>query len=102
MEAEHLDYLREHLQILSAFYGLLRPFDGVTPYQLEMQAELKVGGCRELYQFWGDRLARKQAKETNLVLNLTSKEYSRAVEPHLLESVRLSHASLGSGKTARS
>ena len=38
MEAAHLDYLREQLRILSGFYGLLRPFDGVTPYRLEMQA----------------------------------------------------------------
>ena len=30
MEASHLDYPREHLRILSGFYGLLRPFDGVT------------------------------------------------------------------------
>ena len=35
MEAAHLDYLRGHLRILSGFYGLLRPFDGVTPYRLE-------------------------------------------------------------------
>ena len=34
METSHLDYLREHLRILSGFYGLLRPFDGVTPYRL--------------------------------------------------------------------
>ena len=31
MEAGQLDYLRERLRILSGFYGLLRPFDGVTP-----------------------------------------------------------------------
>lgn len=31
METAQLDYLREHLRILSGFYGLLRPFDGVTP-----------------------------------------------------------------------
>ena len=42
MEAAHLDYLREHLRILSGFYGLLRPFDGVTPYRLEMQARLAL------------------------------------------------------------
>ena len=35
-----LDYLQEHLRILSGFYGVLRPFDGVTPYWLEMQAKL--------------------------------------------------------------
>ena len=83
METAHLEYLREHLRILSGFYGLLRPFDGVTPYRLEMQARLPVDGCRDLYQFWGDRLAQQLASETDLVLNLASKEYSKAVEPRL-------------------
>ncbi|WP_242623717.1 peroxide stress protein YaaA [Intestinimonas massiliensis (ex Afouda et al. 2020)] len=36
--APQLDYVREHLHILSGFYGLLQPFDGVRPYRLEMQA----------------------------------------------------------------
>ena len=36
--AGQLEYIREHLRILSGFYGLLRPFDGVRPYRLEMQA----------------------------------------------------------------
>ncbi len=88
MEAAHLDYLREHLRILSGFYGLLRPFDGVTPYRLEMQARLAVDSCRDLYQFWGDRLTRQLASETDFVLNLASREYSRAVEAHLPETVR--------------
>ena len=55
--AEQLDYIREHLRILSGFYGLLRPFDGVTPYRLEMQAKLPVDGCSDLYGFWGAKLA---------------------------------------------
>ena len=88
MEAAHLDYLREHLRILSGFYGLLRPFDGVTSYRLEMQAKLAVNGCRNLYQFWGGRLAEQLACETDFVLNLASKEYSRAVEPYLPETVQ--------------
>ena len=88
METTHLDYLREHLRILSGFYGLLRPFDGVTPYRLEMQAKLAVDGCRDLYQFWGDRLARQLASETDVVLNLASKEYSKAVEAHLPKTVQ--------------
>ncbi len=87
MEAAHLDYLREHLRILSGFYGLLRPFDGVTPYRLEMQAKLTVDGFRNLYQFWSDLLAWQLAAETDIVLNLASKEYSGAVEPHLPKSV---------------
>ena len=78
-EAGQLDYVREHLRILSGFYGLLRPFDGVTPYRLEMQARLAVDGCRDLYAFWGGVLAEALAAETDLVLNLASLEYSRAV-----------------------
>ena len=37
---------------------MLRPFDGVTPYRLEMGARLKTEGARDLYAFWGDKLAR--------------------------------------------
>ena len=82
-ETGHLNYLREHLRILSGFYGLLRPFDGVTPYRLEMQAKLSVDGKRDLYDFWGGALAGQLAKETDFLLNLASKEYAKAVEPHL-------------------
>ena len=101
METAHLDYLREHLRILSGFYGLLRPFDGVTPYRLEMQARLSVDGCRDLYQFWGDRLAQQLALETDLVLNLASKEYSKAVEPHLPKSVRFITCTFGEWKDGK-
>ena len=83
------------MRILSGFYGLLRPFDGVTPYRLEMQAKLSVDGCRDLYQFWGDRLARQLAEETDLVIDLASKEYSRAVGPHLPGSVRFAACVFG-------
>lgn len=57
---EQFDYLDRHLRILSGFYGVLRPFDGVTPYRLEMGARLKTEGARDLYAFWGDKLARGQ------------------------------------------
>ena len=101
METVHLDYLREHLRILSGFYGLLRPFDGVTPYRLEMQARLAVDGCRDLYQFWDNRLAWQLASETDFVLNLASKEYSKAVEPHLPENVRFVTCTFGEWKSGK-
>ena len=50
---EEMDYVQEHLRILSGFYGVLKPFDGVRPYRLEMQAKLPLAGCKDLYEYWG-------------------------------------------------
>lgn len=76
-------YIQKHLRILSGFYGILRPFDGVTPYRLEMQAKLKLGQHRDLYAYWGDRLARAVVAETDCIVNLASKEYSLSVSKYL-------------------
>ena len=78
-----LDYVQEHLRILSGFYGLLKPFDGVTPYRLEMQAKLGVDGAKDLYAYWGDLLAKRIFAVTDCVVNLASKEYSRCISDHL-------------------
>ncbi len=88
LERSGLDYIQTHLRILSGFYGLLRPFDGVVPYRLEMGARLAVGTCQDLYAFWGGKLAAALTQETDLVVDLASKEYSRAVMPHLPAQVR--------------
>lgn len=82
-ETGELAYIEEHLRILSGFYGVLRPFDGVTPYRLEMQAKLRVDGAKDLYTFWGDRLAKSILSESRCIVNLASKEYSRCVSQHL-------------------
>ena len=81
-------YAQEHLRILSGFYGLLRPLDGVTPYRLEMGAKLRLGGAKDLYAYWGDRLALALAEEDACILNLASKEYSAAVSRYLPSTVR--------------
>ncbi|WP_139651752.1 YaaA family protein [Raoultibacter phocaeensis] len=93
MEQSQLEYLQEHLRILSGFYGMLRPFDGVVPYRLEMQANLSVGGARDLYAYWGDDLANAVAEDEGEILNLASVEYAKAVLPHLNARER------GQGKT---
>lgn len=83
MEDAHLTYLQQHLRILSAFYGVLRPMDGVTPYRLEMQARASIGGCKDLYDLWGDRIYREVRDDSGILINLASKEYSKAVEKYL-------------------
>lgn len=83
-----LDYLGGHLKILSGFYGILGAFDGVVPYRLEMQACLACGEAKNLYAFWGSSLYDELVKDDNEVLNLASKEYSKAVEPYVTDKVR--------------
>lgn len=85
---EQWDYVREHLWILSGFYGMLRPDHGVTPYRLEMQARLFVEGAKDLYDFWGDKLYKELVRRDKVILNLASKEYSKVIEPYLKEDVR--------------
>ena len=87
--SDELEYVQEHLRILSGFYGVLRPFDGVRPYRLEMQAKLNAPFSPNLYQFWGGSLAQALSQETDTVVDLASKEYSRAVLPHLPDGVRV-------------
>ena len=116
LEESALAYLQNHLLILSALYGVLRPFDGVVPYRLEMQEKAQVAGTRNLYEYWGDALYRMAVGEGDaapgvatasvpggattiapgrattaapdvagdrVIVNLASKEDSRAVERYL-------------------
>lgn len=78
-----LDYIQEHLRILSGFYGVLRPMDGVTPYRLEMQARANIDGSKNLYDFWGKELYEEVRDESGIIINLASKEYSKAIEGFL-------------------
>lgn len=82
---EGITYLKEHLFILSGFYGILRAFDGIVPYRLEMQAKLALKEQPDLYAFWGSRLYQVLDFPSGPVLNLASKEYSRAITPYLKE-----------------
>lgn len=82
-ERDQLEYVQEHLRILSGFYGVLRPMDGVVPYRLEMQAKAAVAGHKNLYEYWGGRLYEAVMDTSRVLVNLASKEYSRAVERYL-------------------
>lgn len=55
-EDRQLAYVQKHLRILSAFYGVLEPMDGVTPYRLEMQAKVGIGDSKNLYDYWGGEI----------------------------------------------
>ena len=96
-----LAYVQEHLRILSGFYGVLKPFDGVTPYRLEMQSKLKVCEAKDLYIYWDDKLADNLLAETDCIINLASKEYSICVSKYLPNSVRFITCVFGEEKDGK-
>lgn len=89
LQMEELEYLQQHLRILSGFYGIVRPFDGVVPYRLEMQAKLSGPGFKSLYEFWNRKLADQLFSESDVILNLASKEYSKCIAPYVGDNVRM-------------
>ena len=82
-EDEQFEYVQKHLRILSAFYGVLKAMDGVTPYRLEMQAKAAVGSAKNLYDYWGSSLYHEVRDQSGIMINLASKEYSKCVEKYL-------------------
>jgi len=72
------DRLQESLRILSGLYGVLKPFDLIQPYRLEMGTQLRIGRKKNLYEFWKKNLTRHlndELHEGELFINLASKEY---------------------------
>jgi cytoplasmic iron level regulating protein YaaA (DUF328/UPF0246 family) len=80
-----LEFAQRHLRILSGLYGLVRPFDLIQPYRLEMGTKLAVDRSNDLYTYWGKRITDAVRKalddcDERVVVNLASSEYSRVVD----------------------
>ncbi|MCM5569690.1 peroxide stress protein YaaA [Burkholderiaceae bacterium FT117] len=89
LDAAALDWTQDHVRILSGLYGLLRPLDLMLPYRLEMGTRVANERGRDLYAFWGDRLAAAISGELDshdrpVLVNLASDEYFKAVAPKAL------------------
>ena len=77
------DFLQNNLRIISGFYGLIRPFDKILPYRLEMGTKLENPKGKNLYQFWGDKITdllnQDLEEKNNYVINLASDEYFKSI-----------------------
>ena len=87
---QDFDFAQQHLRMLSGLYGLLRPLDLMMPYRLEMGIKLHNGKGNDLYSFWGDLITEKlnqqlKAQGDNVLINLASDEYFKAVKPAKLD-----------------
>lgn len=102
-EDRALDYIGDHLYILSGFYGILKAFDGVVPYRLEMQAKITMEHegriVTSLYDYWGDSLYQVLADRADVIVNLASEEYSKAVRPWVLSEKKSGAGKTGGGRS---
>lgn len=75
---------QENIRMLSGLYGLLRPLDLIYPYRLEMGTRWEItDDVKNLYSFWSKKLTKqleKETKQNELIFNLASTEYSKAVD----------------------
>ena len=90
LQPSDLDWAQEHVGILSGLYGILRPLDWMQPYRLEMGTKLANPRGKDLYAWWGDRLAehlnqRLAEQGGDLVVNLASQEYFKSVKRKALK-----------------
>jgi cytoplasmic iron level regulating protein YaaA (DUF328/UPF0246 family) len=77
-----LEFMQQHLRILSGLYGVLRPLDLIQPYRLEMGTKFNNAKGKDLYQFWGQQLreAIEAELEDDILVNLASNEYFKALQ----------------------
>lgn len=71
------------IRIISGLYGLLKPLDLIQPYRLEMGTKFPVGKNKNLYEFWQKTIAKTlndELKDGELLLNLASNEYFKAID----------------------
>lgn len=90
LSAAQLDWAQDHLAILSGLYGVLRPLDLMQPYRLEMGTRLATSKGKNLYEYWGPRIAeylneRLAHQRSKVIINLASEEYFKAVDLQTLD-----------------
>lgn len=85
LDHNELDFMQKHLRILSGLYGVVRPFDIIQPYRLEMGIKLKNYRGNDLYDFWKEKITdyfneEIKNQKDNILINLASKEYSQIID----------------------
>ena len=89
LNAGQVDWLQQHVRVLSGLYGVLRPLDLMQPYRLEMGTKLANPRGKDLYAFWGSLVTEalnraQQAVGAKVLVNLASEEYFKSVRPQEL------------------
>ena len=79
--------LQNSLRILSGLYGILKPFDKIKAYRLEMGTKISINGSKNLYDFWKENVTKSlvnEANENEIIVNLASNEYFSVIDKSLI------------------
>ncbi len=93
---DDLGYLNDHVYIISALYGLLKPLTGMADYRLYFD-----NSGINLYEVWGDDLYKELYKDNDLIINLASKEYTKTIRPFLKKDDKFLSLSFKDDKDAK-
>jgi cytoplasmic iron level regulating protein YaaA (DUF328/UPF0246 family) len=89
LDSTKFDSLNNQLRILSGLYGILKPFDLIYPYRLEMGTKFSPKEeQKNLYDFWGDKVTKtlkKELEKDEVVVNLASTEYFKVIRQNLFK-----------------
>lgn len=90
LKPEQIQYLQQHIRLLSGLYGILRPLDLMQPYRLEMGTAFANTRGKNLYEFWGDIITdllndTLAQAGSDILINLASQEYFKSVNTKKLK-----------------
>jgi cytoplasmic iron level regulating protein YaaA (DUF328/UPF0246 family) len=86
LSLEKLKFINENVRILSGLYGVLKPFDLIQEYRLEMGTKLNIHNGKDLYKFWTNKITRtiimaiNESKGEKVLINLASNEYFKSIK----------------------
>mgnify|MGYP002711920001 CR=1 FL=1 len=76
-----LDYLNNHVYIISALWGAVKPLTAIGDYRLYFD-----NSDMDLYEFWDKDIYNEIFKGDDIIVSLASKEYTKTFRPYLKDS----------------
>lgn len=81
IDSKEENYLRDHVRVATALYGLIHPFEFISPHRLDFQGSLKIGN-QSLKQYWRPYYD-QEVGDDELILSLASSEFEQVFSPQI-------------------
>ena len=82
-DLDEIEFCKKHVRILSGLYGILKPYDSIYEYRLELKTKIDIEDSNNLYDYFGNSIYKCLISEDREIVNLCSGEYSKAIIPYL-------------------